>query len=305
MDKDSKGNLYVYTRSGKAGISRGATAAQLFSFDPSLKFQKEWCEDCYAQSFAHAVRIDKYDNVWMVDEGSNMIVKMDQTGLVKMVIGRKPEAIDYLERFLEMGEHITPEQNRPTTSRMGTFGRPTDVDWDAAGNIYVSDGYANSRTVKLSKDGVWLKQFGTRGSGPNQFNTVHSIATDAKGLVYVADRGNRRIYVLDSELNVVRMITGMGQPWAVAITPGPTQYLWTGDSEGKMFKFTLDGKLVGWNLTTQGHGQNSCLVHSIHAESENVTLQGRLHDVERREDDLQALVRRDAGIRNSERGISN
>src|SRR5207247_5771619 len=74
---NSKGHLFVYSRTGTGGSSRGGTAAELSEFDEKLKFVKLWGPGNYAASFAHAVRVDKYDNVWMVDEGSNMIVKFD------------------------------------------------------------------------------------------------------------------------------------------------------------------------------------------------------------------------------------
>ena len=91
----SKGHLWVYSRTGKGGSARGGTAAELFEFDQNLKFVKMWAPDNYAASFAHSVRADKYDNIWMVDEGSNMIVKMDPTGRVLMTLGRsrKPSTI--------------------------------------------------------------------------------------------------------------------------------------------------------------------------------------------------------------------
>src|SRR5712671_1380818 len=63
--KNSKGHLFVFTRSGSNGIARGATASQLFEFDQQLKFVKQWGPDNYAASYAHTVRVDKYDNVWM------------------------------------------------------------------------------------------------------------------------------------------------------------------------------------------------------------------------------------------------
>src|SRR6478672_4297019 len=191
VSKNSKGHLFVYSRTGTGGSSRGGTAAELFEFDENLKFVKLWGPDNYAASFAHGVRVDKYDNVWMVDEGSNMIVKFDPTGMVRMVFGRKPEAIDFLERFVERGEKDT---ERFPVGATGTFNRQTDVAWDAQDNIFVADGYNNSRVVKIAKDGTWVKTVGTRGSGQNQFNTVHSIDVDTKeNVVYVADRGNFRI----------------------------------------------------------------------------------------------------------------
>src|SRR5262249_27751683 len=105
--KNSKGHLFVFTRSGNAGPAKGATASQLFEFDPAYKFVKQWGPDNYAASFAHTVRVDKYDNVWMTDEGANMIVKFTPQGMVSMVLGRKTEAIDFLERFTERGEKET------------------------------------------------------------------------------------------------------------------------------------------------------------------------------------------------------
>ena len=158
--KNSKGHLFVFTRSGNAGPAKGATASQLFEFDPANKFVKQWGPDNYAASFAHTVRVDKYDNVWMTDEGANMIVKFTPQGMVSMVLGRKTEAIDFLERFTERGEK---ETERYPAGNMGTFNRPTDVTWDLQDNIFVSDGYNNSRVVKIAKDGKWVKTLGTRG----------------------------------------------------------------------------------------------------------------------------------------------
>jgi sugar lactone lactonase YvrE len=270
--KNSKGHLFVFTRTGSGGPARGQVASELFEFDPQLKFVKQWGPDNYAASFAHTVRVDKYDNVWMVDEGSGMIVKFDPTGVVNMVLGRKPEAIDFIERHFERGEKV---EERFPVGTPGTFNRETDVTWDQQDNIFVSDGYGNSRVAKMKKDGTWVKAVGTHGSGSNQFNTPHGITSDSKGNIYVADRGNSRIQVYDSDLNFQRTITGIGAPWSVCTTPGPTQYLYSGDGgNGKIYKLDLDGKLLGWAQTSLGHGQSSCLIHEIHCESETVIYKG-------------------------------
>jgi hypothetical protein len=271
VSKDSKGHLYVFTRSGNLGPARGATASQLFEFDQNLRFVKQWGQDNYAASFAHNVRVDKYDNVWMTDEGSNMVVKFNAQGLVSMVLGRKPEAIDFLERFVERGEK---DENRYPAGNVGTFGRPTDVAFDSHDNIFISDGYKNSRVVKVNKDGSWNKSVGTRGSGMNQFNTVHAIATDAKDNVYVADRGNRRIQVYDDNLNFVKTIANVGAPWSVCTSPMPNQYLFSGDGNGKIYKLDMNGNLVGWAQSSQGHGQTGCLIHELHCESDTVIYKG-------------------------------
>jgi hypothetical protein len=269
--KNSKGHLFVFTRSGNVGPARGATASQLFEFDQNLKFVKQWGPDNYAASFAHTVRIDKYDNVWMTDEGSNMVVKFNAQGMVTLALGRKPEAIDFLERFLERGERNEVQFPLGTT---GTFGRPTDVTWDSKDNIFIADGYSNSRVVKLGKDGTWIKNVGTRGGGANQFNTVHAITSDAKDNIYVADRGNRRIQVYDTDLNFVHTIATAAAPWSVCTSPPPNQYLFSGDGNGKIYKLDLDGNLLGWAQTSKGHGQSTCLIHELHCESDTVIYKG-------------------------------
>jgi NHL repeat len=273
--KNSQGHLFVFTRSGNAGPAKGATASQLFEFDQNLKFLKQWGPDNYAASFAHTVRVDKQDNVWMTDEGANMIVKFNPQGQVTMVLGRKTEAIDFLERFTERGEK---NEDRAPVGGVGTFNRPTDVTWDSDGNIFVADGYNNSRVAKLAKDGTWIKALGKRGAAPNEFNTVHAITADARNNIYVADRGNRRIQVFDKDLNPVRIIANVGAPWSLCTSPAASatapQFLFSGDGNGKLYKLDMNGNLVGWAQTSQGHGQAGCLIHELHCESENVIYKG-------------------------------
>jgi hypothetical protein len=268
VSMNSKGHLFVYSRTGMGGSARGGTAAELFEFDKDLKFLKLWGPDNYAASFAHSVRVDRHDNVWMVDEGSGMIVKFDPSGNVRMTLGRKTEAIDYLEQFVERGEKDT---DLHPVGRMGTFNRPSDIAFDAQDNMYVSDGYGNSRVVKILKDGNWVKAVGTYGSGQDQFNIPHGIAVDAQGNVYMADRGNRRIQVYDSDLNYKKTFTGVGNPWSVQVTP---KYIYSGDGTGKIYQLDHEGKLLGWAQTGMGYGQTSCLIHELHAESDNVLYRG-------------------------------
>jgi hypothetical protein len=268
VSMNSKGHLFVYSRTGKGGAARGGTAAELFEFDQNNKFVKMWAPDSYGASFAHSVRVDKYDNVWFVDEGSSMVVKMDPNGVVKMALGRKPEAIDYLERFVERGEKDT---NRYPDGSMGTFNRPTDVAWDAQDNIYVSDGYGNSRFVKIAKNGNWVKAVGTHGPGPNQFSTPHGIASDGQN-VYVADRGNNRIQVYDADMVFKASYGSVGAPWSVQVTP---KYIYSGDGTGKIYRLDhATGKLLGWVQTSLGQGQTGCLIHELYAASDTVLIKG-------------------------------
>lgn len=270
VSMNAQHHLFVYTRTGSVGIARGGAAAELFEFDQNLKFVKLWGPGNYAASFAHEVRVDRHGNVWMVDEGSNMIVEFDPQANVKMVLGRKPEAVDYLQEFVERGEK-NPE--RFPAGVKGQFNRETDITWDESDNIYVADGYTNSRVVKIAPDGTWLKWVGTHGSGQDQFNVVHSIAY-ANGKLYVADRQNSRIQVYDTDLNYQKTITGVGAPWGLCVTPGPNPVLFSGDGNGKLYKLDLDGKLLGWAQTSLHQGQSACLIHEIHCESDHVVYRG-------------------------------
>ena len=98
----------------------------------------------------------------------------------------------------------------------------------------------------------------------------HSI-TVGFGHVYVADRNNSRIQVFDLDLNFQKYITGIGQPWAVHLSP---KYLYSGDGTGKIYRLDHEGKLLGWAQTSLGQGQTGCLIHSLHAESDTVLYKG-------------------------------
>jgi streptogramin lyase len=279
--QNSKGHIFVYSRSQNQGVARGGKAAMLWEFDDKYKFVKEWGPNNYAESFAHVVRVDKSDNVWQVDEGSGMIVKYNPEGQHIFWLGRTPEAIDYWQANLE-GLHFAAPPNqaqRPVhpTGRVGTFDRETDVTFDTDGNIFVSDGYGNSRIVKISPDGHWLKEMGTWGHDQDQFSTPHGIAADAQNNIYVADRGNRRIQVYDNDLNFKKTITGVGAPWSVCVTNSTPQYLFTGDgASGKIYKMDLNGKVLGMAVTGQDHGEENTgdLVHSIDCRNPNVVFIG-------------------------------
>lgn len=273
---NSKGNIYIYTRTGNPAATLGTrrtfarNAARLFEFDPSGKFTREIGQDLYGFVFAHTVRVDKQDNIWVVDEGSNMVIKFDPAGRVLMTMGRKPEALTVPGGPTGRGgdgeggpapaaaggrggrEGGGPPPPQGTGVPGDNFNRPTDVAWDAAGNIYVADGYGNSRIAKFDKNGKYLKSWGSRGSAPGQFNIPHTMAIDAQGLVYVGDRGNNRIQVFDGEGNFKTQYVNVGAPSAICITPGPQQYLFASNSNpstsmdnGEIYKMTLDGKILG------------------------------------------------------------
>jgi len=290
---NSKGEIAVFTRSNSAsGPAYGATASQVLLFDKTGKFLREVGKGLYAWSYAHTVRFDKDDNLWAVDKGSDMIVRFNPEGHVTMVFGRKKEASDEAEHWTR----VTPP--RPPIN--GQFRQPTDVAWDTEGNIYISDGYINSRVAKFTRDGDWVTSMGEPGRGPKlgELNTPHTIANDAKGNIYVGDRGNRRIQVIDPKTNTfVREIkidapippnaqpwmgatptaeqgaAQVGAPWAICITPpnaSGQQFLYSSDAfPGRVYKLSLDGKVLGM-LGKSGHAAKSFgWIHEIACPSEN------------------------------------
>ena len=147
---------------------------RLFEFDQTGAFVKEFGVGSYGFAFAHAVRVDKDDNVWAVDEGTNVIQKFSPDGKLLMVLGKRPDPLDQLALTPGGGQYSGA--NRPYT-----FHRQTDIGWDPQGNIFVSDGYGDSRVVKFDKNGRFIKAVGTRGNGPLQFSTPHAISVDAQG----------------------------------------------------------------------------------------------------------------------------
>jgi NHL repeat len=255
---NSKGHVFVYHRSGDT---------RLFEFDPNGNFVKEWGIGVYGIEFAHQVRVDPQDNVWVVDEGTNMIIKFNPAGRVVMVLGRRPEPV----------AGAVQSTLPPLLDQKYRFGRPTDVTWDAQGNIFIPDGYVNSRVVKYDKNGRFVAQYagGERGPGQNQLNTPHSISSDAQGNIYVADRGNARIVVLNNDMTLKTMYTNVGNPWAVCVSPGPHQYLFASNSNpdsnpaaswaitGEIYKMELDGRIIGkFGKAGKGLGEFST-VHEI------------------------------------------
>jgi hypothetical protein len=288
---NSKGHIFVYSRGNSTGPAYAATASQLLEFGPDGTFIREIGHNLYAWSFAHTVRVDKFDNIWAADKGSDMVIKFNSAGQVTMVFGRKQEASD---EGTEPLKHPRP----PLPPVDGMFRQVTDVTWDAANNAFISDGYINSRVAKFDKHGNWVKSWGERGTGgvhanenPGMFNTPHNIGIDRQNNVYVADRGNRRIQVFDRDGNFKRFIflnvpydkkrhPVLGNmpanppdetaPWTICITQGPTQYLYTSDNEpGRVYKLTLDGKILGM-FGESGHdvGQFSW-IHGMACPSEN------------------------------------
>ena len=275
INTDSKGNVYVFHRGNTQGPVYGSIAAQILEFDSNGKFMREIGHNSYGFGFAHTLKIDKNDNIWTVDKGTDMIVEFNQKGESILVLGRKQEAAD---AHVGGVERVNP----PRPPVLGQFRQVTDIAFDSQGKMFVSDGYINSRIATFDANGNIISSFGTPGSGEGQFNTPHTIAIDKNDNIYVGDRGNGRIQVFDNsgkflrildqaskvplptDINAIRQppappppgsppptnkTIAPGAPWAICISPpdkNGEQFLFSSDSyPGSIYKMKLDGTVIG------------------------------------------------------------
>jgi len=152
----------------------------------------------------HAIRIDPEGNFWVPDLDTHQVCKFTPTGTLLFALGER----------------------RKRGSDTGHFNRPTDVAFGLNDDAFIADGYGNSRVVKVRRStGQFLATWGRRGSGPGQFHTPHSIATDAAGLVYVADRENRRVQVFSPDGAYLREWGTGEKPFGLFVTPEQRMYI--------------------------------------------------------------------------------
>ena len=208
IDADTRGHVYVFHRGPHP----------IIEFEPNGKFVRSWGEDMITR--AHTVRVDHEQNIWIIDVGAHVVLKMNPKGRVTMVLGR------------------TGQKGATQTS----FDQPTDVAVAPTGEFYVSDGYGNSRVVKFSREGQYLLEWGKKGAGPGEFNLPHAIVLDRQGRVYVADRTNARIQVFDSGGKFLTEWAKVGGFSGLEMTPDQRLIAAGG---GRVVVFGLDGKVVG------------------------------------------------------------
>ena len=308
---NSRGHVFVYARTGHAVATLGDertfyhNGSRIFQFDQAGKFVKEIGQGVYAVNFAQQIRVDPQDNVWIVDSGSNQVVKFDADGRFQLVLGRKPENINVRPGPGVPASGGMPAEGAASGGRGGeggrggsgrgggtpgtgingdNFSRPSDVAWDRAGNIYIADGIGtNNRIAKFDKDGHFLKQWGSTGTEPGQFNGVKALAVDAQGNVYAADAGNKRIQVFDAEGTFKSQFSNIGTPLTMCMTRGSTQYLYVshaGDEDGMedaaIYKVALDGKVLGKFGSAGKMPKEFGLANSIDCRNENELLIGEM-----------------------------
>jgi DNA-binding beta-propeller fold protein YncE len=207
---NSKGHIFLFQRA----------TPMLSEYDEHGTYLRSLGEGLFTHP--HGLRVDEDDNLWTTDDGSHLVLKLSPTGGVLLVLGRKGVAAesDWL------------------------FNQPTDVAFGKNREIYVSDGYGNSRVVKFDRDGNFIKTWGKYGTGQGEFNLPHTIAVDRQGHVYVGDRENKRIQIFDSEGTFLKEWTSVGYPYGLFITPD--QHVWMIDGGyDRIVELDQDGKILG------------------------------------------------------------
>ena len=182
---DGKDRVYVYTRA--------VPPVQVYDADGT--FLKSWGEDLVKDP--HHIRVDRRGNVWLADTGHHVVMQCTPDGKLLKMLGTK-------------GEPGEDEAH---------FNLPTDMAVTPEGEVFVSDGYGNSRIVHFDRDGKFVKAWGKLGIRPGEFSNPHAIALDSKGRLYVADRSNGRVQVFDQGGRFLDEWRNLVIPWGLWITP--------------------------------------------------------------------------------------
>jgi DNA-binding beta-propeller fold protein YncE len=212
----SGGNLVVFNRG----------PFPLLEFDKSGAFVRSMGEGRYVRP--HGMRLDPQGNIWTTDVNGHTVTKMSPQGEVLLTLGVKGQAGDW---------------NEAANARL--LNEPTDLAFGAAGEIFLLQGHGRGeeRLLKFDRNGKFLKTWGGRGAAPGQFDTSHSIVVDAKGLVYVADRQNRRVQIFDGEGKYLKEWKYAGLPCGLLLGPGQQMYLVTGFA-GQILRLDGNGKAL-------------------------------------------------------------
>jgi sugar lactone lactonase YvrE len=255
---DSQDRIWVLTR--------GNHPIMVFDLDGNLlKTMGE--EDIFAGFHrinvgAHGIRVGPDGCIYCADDTNHVVLKLSPDGKVIMTLGNKgkPSDTGYVKMHL-------PGPSMETIKRPGPpFNRPTGVALSSSGEIFVSDGYGNSRVHKFAPDGTLLLSWGEPGTGPGQFRLVHDIWVDKRDHVWACDRENRRIQVFDKNGKFLNQITNLDRPAALFIDAEDTVYVSElGPKNPGVSIFTIDGKLLARWGNQKGASQANALFYGPHS----------------------------------------
>lgn len=216
LDVDKRGNVWV--------VNRGHWP--VMQFDRSGKLLQSWTADTLHLVASHGIRVGPDGNLWIVDVDGHIVLKLNTEGRILMILGQR--------------QGIAGSND----SHDG-FNRPTNVNFRANGDLYISDGYVNSRVVEYTSDGDYVRQWGKHGKGDGEFNLVHDVTVDSQGRVYVADRLNERVQVFDADGKFLTKWTGIGAPWGLCYVAKENAIYMCDGAYGRITKLSLDGEILG------------------------------------------------------------
>jgi sugar lactone lactonase YvrE len=196
-------------------------------FDADGNFVRSWGQGQYVRP--HGMRLDRQGNIWTTDVNGHTVTKMDPEGEVLLTLGVKGQAGDW---------------NEAANTRL--LNEPTDLSFGAAGEIFVLVGHGRGepRVLKFDSAGTLMTSWGGPGTGPSQFDTPHSIVVDNDGLVYVADRQNRRVQIFDGGGTYIKEWAYKGLPCGLYIAPDQQLYMVSGFA-GEILRLDENGKAIG------------------------------------------------------------
>jgi DNA-binding beta-propeller fold protein YncE len=243
---DKNNEVYVF--------HRGEKADPIVVFDAKGKYLRSWGRGMFGNE--HGMRADPDGNIWVTDNGDHQVMKFDSKGELLLTLGVK-------------GEHADDDKH---------FYRPTDIAFAPTGEVYISDGYGNARVVKFTKDGKYIKAWGKHGTGPGEFNTVHSVAVDSKGTVYVSDRENNRIQIFDPNGKYLREWNHLGATQNIFVTKDDELWVITHrDNIENITYDTLAGRIMKIDIKTgKILGAMESPGHWLHVTPEKLVFIGSL-----------------------------
>ena len=214
VDVDAHDNVYVLHRNESMPI---------MVFDRHGKFLRAWGQGMFQTT--HFLRVDRSGYVWVTDRGNMQAFKFNSEGKLLMTLGKKGVTGD--------------------NTSQDAFNGMADLAVARSGDIFIADGEGpNTRVVKFSRDGTFIKWWGGKGTDAGQFNVPHSIAIDSKGRIYVADRSNNRIQIFDQTGKFLDQWTNFGTPWGLFVK-GDRIYVVDGTENNCLLIASIkDGKVV-------------------------------------------------------------
>jgi sugar lactone lactonase YvrE len=223
---DAAGDIYV--------LQRGEKADPVLVLNRDGKIIRSWGKGMY--KIPHSIRIDPQGNIWTVDSGSSMILKFTPQGekLMEISVGEQPAG-------------------------RGATNGTSDIAFGPNGRIFISDGYGNARVLEYTQKGERVRQWGSAGTGPGQFQQPHGITVDDQGVIYVADRNNARLQRFDLDGKYLGQWDDLGKVTTVTFRDGA---LWIGTqlrnepNEADGWHMKIDrktGKILGYTVSGRSH----------------------------------------------------